>query len=196
MLSGWGMNGSASKAAPQLPRPWAAVRPTPLPPPPPAHAPSHRFASGPHAGESVVEVMLEDPEFVLDAEDPSFDASLRGEADELRREVVHLRLPRAEDGSDVAVFYFRMPDGAYGGMAMVPVSSPLLPRYASRAAARTDGFVDLRVPRTIAPDDDRGTAFLMHAFVHHVLGERLTWREYVEVSREGVDWSGASQPTA
>jgi hypothetical protein len=143
-----------------------------------------RLAGGRYAGKSLPEIMLEDPDWVLDAADTDdLDGALRAEAAEIRRRVARMRVPREAGEPPPVVFYDLRPDGSYCGMAIVPSSDAHLAEDARRAAARTDGFFDLTVLRRIAPRDERGTLRLLQAFVYHCLGERMTWQEFLDDPR-------------
>ncbi len=144
----------------------------------------HRLGRGAHSGKTLPQVMLEDPEYVLEgAGADELEWPMRAEAAEIRRRVAHMHVPRDEGEEQVSVFYNLRADHSYGGLAIVPRSYPRLSEYARAAAARTDGYFDLTVPRRIAPADRRGTLEALQAFVHHCLDGKQTLGEFLHDDR-------------
>jgi hypothetical protein len=144
----------------------------------------HRLGRGTYSGKTLPEVMLEDPDYVLEGRAANeLEGPMRAEANEIRRRVAHMEVPRVDGEEPVVVFYNLRPDRSYGGLAIVPRSSRRLPEYARAAAAHTDGFFDLTVPRRIAPRDRASTLEALQAFVHHCLGARQTLGEFLQDER-------------
>jgi len=137
----------------------------------------HRLGRGPYSGKTLLEIMfqVQDPDYVLDGlEKGEFAGAVREEAAELCRRAAQIRVD-----SDVTVYY-RVSDGAYCGLAMVPKSSPEHPECERDSAARTEGYLDLTVLRRIVPKDKLATLRLMLAFEHHCLDEGTTLAHFFD----------------
>ncbi len=137
----------------------------------------HRLGDGPYSGKTIPEIMFQvpDPDYVLDGlERGEFSGAVREEAAELCRRAARIRL-----APDVVVYY-RVDDGSYCGVAMVPKASAERDACERTAAARTEGYLDLTILKRIAPRDKLATVRLMQAFEYHWIGESTTLGRFFE----------------
>ena len=102
----------------------------------------HKLTTGPHTGKTLPEVMLQEPDYVLDRlEAGQFDGALLAEATEVCRRAARIRVPRGDDQEqEVLVAYYLLLNRSFGGFTIVAKSDPRLADFKRFSAAQSQGF--------------------------------------------------------
>lgn len=130
-----------------------------------------KLDAGKHAGETLPQVMLDDPLFVLDGfEAGLFKDDLLAQAAHVIDRTSRVRVPRdADEDPNTTVFYRLLPDESFGGYSVVPKSDPKYTEYARFAAAQSEGL-DVSLAWMLAPGDDLAAAIVMNGIKHMYFG--------------------------
>jgi hypothetical protein len=130
-----------------------------------------KLAGGPHLGRTLPEVMLGDPDYVLDGLGAgTFTGAMLDEATEVVRRATRIRVPGREN---VTVFYSLLPDDTLGSLVVISKSDPKLMEFARHSVAQSDWF-DLTLPRGFAPKDPAATKTLLEHVLWQYTGDSQT----------------------
>lgn len=120
------------------------------------------LTTGPHAGKTPPEVLLQDPDYMLDGLDSgAFEGTLLEQARELCRRAARIR-PCRDALSEVTVLYHLNAccPSLLSGISVVERSDPRLEQYREVSAAES-AFLDLGLARRLAPTDRTATRGLV-----------------------------------
>jgi hypothetical protein len=127
-----------------------------------------KLTTGPHAGKTLPEVMLSDPDYVFGAaRRGEFGDVMLAEATKVCRRAARIRIPREEEA---VAFFHLLPDGKFGGFTIVARSDPRLGQYRKFSAAESE-HLDLSIPGRIAPNDPQAVKVMLGGVLFQFFGD-------------------------
>lgn len=126
---------------------------------------------GKHAGKSLPQIVLSDPDWFFWAIDKGVlskrGGQLAREAEEVERKACAVRIPRRESQRIVAEYVIHPGVNKFGGLNLVPEDQP---RHEGASPTFRKPIIDLSVVRSIAEYDKMGGKLLLSAFKFHIFG--------------------------
>jgi len=127
---------------------------------------------GKHKGKTLPQILCSDPDWFFWAiENNVFQNKglLRAEAEDLFRKATKIKIPNNEDGSLVVEYIIHLPTKKFSHFEIVPKDRP---NHEGSSPTFRSEFIDMSVPRKIAPHDKLGCKHFLNSLKYYLFGSK------------------------